>query len=94
MEAAENKLDAEAGEPEAPSHSASSLLRYSPALLFFIFVLTDVGRWADPDLWGHIRFGQLALSLGHAPTHDPYSYSAPGHAWHDPACRGDARAVL
>jgi hypothetical protein len=28
-----------------------SLLRYSPALLAFIFVVADAGRWADPDLW-------------------------------------------
>jgi hypothetical protein len=38
-----------------------SLLRYSPALLAFIFVVADAGRWADPDLWGHLVFGRLIL---------------------------------
>jgi hypothetical protein len=64
--------------------AALSLLRYSPALLVFVIAVTDVGRWADPDLWGHIRFGQLTLTLGHAPVRNPYSYSAPGYLWRDP----------
>ena len=37
-----------------------------------------------PDLWGHIRFGQLTLALRHAPVRNPYSYSAPGYVWRDP----------
>ena len=64
--------------------AALSLLRYSPALVVFIIAVADVGRWADPDLWGHIRFGQLTLTLGHAPVRNPYSYSAPGYLWRDP----------
>ena len=59
-------------------------MRYSPALVAFIIAVADVGRWADPDLWGHIRFGQLTLTLGHAPVRNPYSYSAPGYLWRDP----------
>ena len=70
--------------------SAFSLLRYSPALVFFIIAVTDVGRWADPDLWGHIRFGQLTLLLGHAPIQNPYSYSAPGYPWRDPEWLAEA----
>src|SRR5690349_24607248 len=60
------------------------LLRYSPALVLFIAAIADVGRWADPDLWGHIRFGQLILASGHVPIVNTYSYSAPGYPWHDP----------
>lgn len=59
------------------------LLRYSPAFFAFIVVVADAGRWADPDLWGHITFGRLILSLGHLPPRDIYSYSAFGHPWHD-----------
>jgi hypothetical protein len=62
---------------------AVSLLRYSPALVLVVILLADAGRFADPDLWGHIRFGQDILRHGHLPTHDPYSYSAPGHPWGD-----------
>jgi hypothetical protein len=74
--------------------AAVSLLRYSPALVVFIIAVTDVGRWADPDLWGHIRFGQLVLTLGHAPVRNPYSYSAPGYLWRDPEWLAEALLAL
>lgn len=35
---------------------------------------------ADPDLWGHIRFGQRTLSLGLERV-DPFSYLTAGHEW-------------
>ena len=60
-----------------------SLLRYSPALLLFTFAIADAGRWADPDLWGHLAFGGLILAHGRLPTRDIYSYSATGMPWHD-----------
>jgi hypothetical protein len=60
-----------------------SLLRYSPAFLAFIIVAADAGRWADPDLWGHLVFGRLILMHGHLPPRDIYSYSAAGLPWHD-----------
>ncbi len=78
------------GSSIAPHSGGGSLLRYSPALIFFIVVIADVGRWADPDLWGHIRFGQLVLALGHAPLRNSYSYSAPGYSWHDPEWLAEA----
>src|ERR1700730_10006411 len=63
--------------------AAVSLLRYSPALVFFIIAIADVGRWADPDLWGPLVFGSLILAHGHLPPRDIYSYSARGVPWHD-----------
>lgn len=59
------------------------MLRYSPAFFAFIVVIADAGRWADPDLWGHITFGRYILTVGHVPLRDIYSYSASGHPWHD-----------
>jgi hypothetical protein len=38
-------------------------------------------NFVDPDLWGHVRFGQAALSAGHVIRTDTYSYSVPGHVW-------------
>lgn len=35
----------------------------------------------DPDLWGHIRFGQLIVDLGYLPALDPYAYTSAGKAW-------------
>lgn len=36
---------------------------------------------ADPDLWGHVRFGQLILGAGHIPRTDPFSYLSGGQVW-------------
>ncbi len=58
-----------------------SLLRYSPALVLFAIAVADWSRFADPDLWGHVRFGQDVLRQGHLVWRDPYSYSAVGHLW-------------
>jgi hypothetical protein len=40
---------------------------------------------ADPDLWGHLRFGLDTLAAGHVSTSDPYSYTSDmpwvNHEW-------------
>lgn len=36
---------------------------------------------ADPDLWGHLRFGLESLEAGKLAATDPYSYTAAGAAW-------------
>ncbi|HZO82141.1 MAG TPA: hypothetical protein VFB33_10655 [Candidatus Binataceae bacterium] len=71
------------GAASAPAPRPLSLLRCSPAFFAFLVVAADAGRWADPDLWGHIAFGRLFLHLGRLPPRDIYSYSAFGHPWHD-----------
>jgi hypothetical protein len=58
-----------------------SLFRFSPALLVFLALVVDFRNASDPDLWGHIRFGQLLLSTGHLAERNTYSYSAPAHLW-------------
>lgn len=65
----------------AASPARLSLFRYSPALILVVIAIADLNRLADPDLWGHVRFGQAVLSAGHIVWRDPYSYSAPGHLW-------------
>ena len=82
-------MNAVSQQPNAPVGEVTvnrriSLLAYSPALLLVIIVIADVVRYADPDLWGHLAFGQLFLRSGHIVARDPFSYSAPGHRWHDP----------
>jgi hypothetical protein len=36
---------------------------------------------ADPDLWGHIRFGQLTWAAGEVLRVDPFSYLTAGQEW-------------
>jgi hypothetical protein len=36
---------------------------------------------ADPDLWGHVRYGQDVLAAGHLPRTATHTYTAPDHPW-------------
>lgn len=58
-----------------------SLFRYAPAFLLLVAVVADSVQYADTDLWGHVRFGQVMLSTGHLIHAEPFSYSAPGQPW-------------
>lgn len=54
-------------------------------LVLAICVSLLAGTFADPDLWGHVLFGQLTSFLGQLPIVDPYSYASSGkwinHEW-------------
>jgi hypothetical protein len=41
------------------------------------------GNIADPDLWGHLRYGEMILDSGGPPREDLFSYSAPGAPFYD-----------
>ena len=43
-------------------------------------VLTIVNR-ADPDLWGHVRYGQDVLAAHRLPATVTYTFTAPDHPW-------------
>ncbi len=60
-----------------------SLLRHSPWLVVLAILIADSNRHTDPDLWGHIRFGQQFIAQRHLIDRDPYSYSVPGIVWRD-----------
>ena len=72
-----------AEEPIPKPPASMSLFRYSPGLILISIAIADSIRLPDPDLWGHVRFGQTVLSLHHLVLHDPYSYSAAGHYWNN-----------
>jgi len=61
----------------------ASLFRYAPAAVLIAILLADSNRHTDPDLWGHLRFGQLFIAGRHLLHRDIYSYSAAGHRWRD-----------
>lgn len=73
----------EAAEPILEPSASPSLLRYSPGLILITIAIADSIRLPDPDLWGHVPFGQAVLRLYHLVLHDPYSYSAAGHYWNN-----------
>ena len=70
------------GDP-APRPTRNSLLRYSPAVVLLAVLIADSNRHTDPDLWGHVRFGQTFIASRHLVDRDPYSYSAAGRLWRD-----------
>jgi hypothetical protein len=64
-----------------PPAARASVLRYAPALVLLAIAITDCGRYADTDLWGHLRFGQLLIQRGPHPGPDPYSYAPHLPVW-------------
>jgi hypothetical protein len=61
----------------------SSLLHYAPLLVLTLIIVGNLWQKTDPDLWGHIRFGQMMLSTRHIVSHDKFSYTAFNHSWRD-----------
>lgn len=55
------------------------------ALLIAVIVTASVfffsDNKADPDLWGHLKFGQDIYRLHAVPRYDSYSYTAAGAPW-------------
>jgi hypothetical protein len=50
-----------------------ALTRYAPAAVLIAILLADSNRHTDPDLWGHLRFGQVFIAGRHryVATHIP-----------------------
>ncbi len=66
-----------------PSHGRGlrALRNLAPELITLMIASAAAIRTSDPDLWGHVRFGQVMLNRRHLVLYDPYSYSALGHLW-------------
>src|SRR5204863_3583241 len=41
----------------------------------------SMGDGADPDLWGHVRYGQDVLAAGRLPATATYTFTAVGQPW-------------
>jgi hypothetical protein len=53
-----------------------------------VFLAALAPTWADPDLWGHLRFGADIVAAGAIPVRDPYAFtSAP--TWVSSSWLGD-----
>jgi hypothetical protein len=64
-----------ASRPEGPARPAARVLLAGFCLYWFSLTI------ADPDLWGHVRFGGDILRAGTIPRSDPYSYRTAGQIW-------------
>lgn len=63
--------------------TARRLLNISASLLIFClgFFLFSYFRGFDPDLWGHIKFGEVIWSTGQIPQTDFFSFSPVKPLW-------------
>ena len=50
-------------------------------ILFFGFLAMTARNAVDPDLWWHLRTGELIAESGHIPHSDLFSFTRAGHAW-------------
>jgi len=73
--------------PKAASNAAHMLrLVFSfPVVLVCMLVpltvLTLRSRFSDPDMWWHLKMGEIIWTTHHIPTVDLFSYTARHHAW-------------
>lgn len=51
------------------------------SLLILLTVLTVRGRFDDPDVWWHLKMGQIICTTHSIPTHDLFSYTTNHHAF-------------
>lgn len=56
-------------------YTASKILTLASALYLFSYIT------ADPDLWGHLKFGADHWQSGQLASTDPYSFTAHGNRW-------------
>ncbi len=64
------------------------MLRRSPSLaavvggvVAYVGLLIGLGPLNDNSYLTHLATGRIIWSSHHIPSHDPYSWTAPGHAW-------------
>ncbi len=50
-------------------------------LLVALMCLTVRSRFSDPDLWWHLKLGELIWNTHRIPRVDLFSYTAAGHSW-------------
>jgi hypothetical protein len=65
----------------APAGKGSLLRRAFVVCVICLAVFQFSENTADPDLWGHVLYGEHLLQTGHLARTDPYSWTAPGHEW-------------
>lgn len=62
----------------------SRIFSYPAALavgLITVTVLNVTARFRDPDLWWHLRIGQIIWNTHAIPSADSFSFTALGHPW-------------
>lgn len=69
------------GGPSAILRSVFSFQTLLAAGLIAVVACTISGRFYDPDVWWHLRMGQIIQTTHSIPTRDLFSYTTNQHAW-------------
>jgi len=64
--------------PAAPDPLARAFRAF---LLVGCLVVLSISHRVDPDLWGHVRYGQDVLAAHALPSTATHTYTAAGHPW-------------
>src|SRR5881409_3818026 len=81
---------ARAGQPEPATRVPGAVGRAAPdplapafrtLLLVGCLVVLSIAHQVDPDLWGHVRYGQDVLVAHALPATATHTYTAAGHPW-------------
>lgn len=74
-------------QPKAASNTAGmlrQLFSFPVALMFLLLPLTVFtirSRFNDPDMWWHLKTGEIIWTTHHVPTVDLFSFTAMHHNW-------------
>jgi hypothetical protein len=84
--AADSKIGVGLGSDAEPLHRSFSQLVFSfplmlAATLIVLTVLTARGRFYDPDLWWHLKTGEVISGTHSIPREDLFSFSTNNHSW-------------
>jgi hypothetical protein len=79
-------VDGPGGKPPLPKLSSAFSQVFSfPVLLAFglavLAVVSVSNRFNDPDLWWHLKVGEVVWNTHAIPRTDTFSFTTNGHAW-------------
>jgi hypothetical protein len=74
-------IEARPARQSGPWHRAFAFPVFLAAALIVLNVLTVRGRFNDPDLWWHLRVGQVIADTHTVPHTDLFSHTTNNHEW-------------
>src|SRR5436853_1334981 len=81
LETTPAQMDVDVARPRGALRRIFSFPLVLAALLTVLTVLTVRGRFSDPDMWWHLKTGEIIWNAHSIPRLDVFSYTAAGHAW-------------